>query len=122
VTEPMKDTIHKAGHLMGTHQGLRFFRIYLPVLMEYVVENPISPVMADDFVLHQTSCPAGTARVCVVEAAFKLTDSLPLWFLCPQFEMVKDNVNWVQNINANVATFKERAAAQGADVPLLHFV
>jgi len=39
VTEPMKGTIHKAGHWMGTHQGLRYFGIYLPVLMEYEVEN-----------------------------------------------------------------------------------
>jgi hypothetical protein len=35
----MKGAIPKAGHWMGTHQGLRYFGIYLPVLMEYEVEN-----------------------------------------------------------------------------------
>ncbi len=95
-TEAMKAHIHRAGHWMGTHQGLRYFGIYTPAKMQQVVEDPVAPVIADDFVLRQTSFPAGTARVCVVDAGFKLTKSSPLWFLCPKFEHIKENVTWVE--------------------------
>ncbi len=53
-TDNMKSVIHTAGHWMETYQDLKYFVIYLPVLMKYVVTNPIPPVIADDFVLRQT--------------------------------------------------------------------
>jgi hypothetical protein len=120
-TEARKAHIHRAGHWMGTHQGLRYFEIYMPALMQYVVDTPTAPVNVDDFVLRQTSCPAVTARVCVVDAGFRLTKSSPLWLLCPKFEYIKDNVTWVQDMNKEVAQFKEEAADRGAEAPLLPF-
>jgi hypothetical protein len=107
--------------LDGTHQGLRYFGIYTPAKMQQVVQDPVVPIIADDFVLRQTSFPVGTARVCVVDAGFKVTKSSPLWFLCPKFEQIKDNVTWVEEMNEDVAEFKEDAAAQGAHLPILSF-
>ncbi len=98
-TEAMKAHIHRAGHWMGTHQGLRYFGIYTPALMKYVVEYPTVPVIADDFVLRQTSCPVSSARACVVDAGFRLT----------KFEYIKDNVTWVQDMNEEVTEFKKEA-------------
>ncbi len=44
VTDAMKSTIHTAGHWMGTHKGLRYFGIYLPVPMAYVVADSMDSV------------------------------------------------------------------------------
>jgi hypothetical protein len=56
-----------------------------------------------------------------VDAGFSLTKSSPLWFLCPKFEYTKDNVTWVQDMNEEVAEFKEEATNKGADASLLPF-
>jgi len=111
-TEAMKAHIHRAGHWMGTDQGLRYFGIYTHALIQYVVDNPTAPVNADDFGLRKTSCLAGTAKICVVDAGFRLAKSSPPWFLWPNFEYIKDNVTWVQEMNEEVAEFKEEAATR----------
>ncbi len=47
-----------------------------------------------------------------MDAGFRLAKSSPLWFLCPKFEYIKDNVTWVQDMNEEVAEFKEEAATR----------
>ena len=58
--------------------------------------------------------------ICVVEAAFKLTKTSPLWYLCFNFHVV-ENVRWVRSANTEVVRYKQAVRNAGADVPLLHF-
>jgi hypothetical protein len=60
------------------------------------------------------------AWICVVEAAFKLTKTSPLWYLCLNFHVV-ENVMWVNGANTEVVGYKQAVRNAGADAPLLHF-
>ena len=59
--------------------------------------------------------------VCVVEAAFKLTKTSPLWYLCLNFHVVEENVRWVRSTNTEVVRYKQAVHNAGADVRPLHF-
>jgi hypothetical protein len=85
-----------------------------PVLIKPLFSDPKVPVMSEDFILRNNTFPAGTVKGTIVNAAVRRTRNSPLWVACPNLLVITENVQWVANLNTEVADFRNRAEAAWA--------
>jgi hypothetical protein len=104
--DAFKRELHMFCHLFGTYGSLRLFQILTPVCLNPLYAEPKVPSISEDFIIRNDALPAGTAKITIVDTAIRKTKSSPLWGACPNLPLLCESVNWVTNIEAQVAVFR----------------